>query len=408
MYSRCPLVVCVGWGLLLVADAPAETHQLVRFIKPGQYRGDSLETMGFSPDGSTLAVATTGRTVTFIDPTTGKRKGEFPHQAFSMAFSRDGSKLLLIGYDSVSLLDLHTGLAKGVGFQAEPGSLGVTLAHESGRIVVKGLVPGGPAAQSGQIAAGDELVAVGPGRGGSFSETIGDTIEEATRKMRGRPGEYVRLKFIPQATIEDRVVLLRLAARTADGFAAFTPPEIDDNLAWCLSEDSNVLYDARSGALVSSFRLQSVENGRGWRAISPDSRRFAFLGRLHGDHRSPRFAIEVVDTASRDQVALFLDIESRDDPQLVPVAAFRGFIYSPDGAELLVGSRSSIEVLDAETGKRLREIAIPEGETGSGGDNDRHQTGYPVVHEFALSSKGLLAVGDPWGTVRLVNYHTGE
>jgi len=109
--------------------------------------------------------------------------------------------------------------------------IGAVLQNQDDFVVIRTLVPGGPAARSGQLAVGDRIVAVGQDEG-PMVEVIGWRIDDVVQLVRGPKGSRVRLDVVPVAhgsdgpqraveLIRDRVRLEEQAARSqqieADG-----------------------------------------------------------------------------------------------------------------------------------------------------------------------------------------------
>ncbi len=404
------IVLAVLW--CCTTSVFAGTHHLIRFIRPGQLSGYGLETMQFSPDGSILAIATTDGVVSYVNPDSGEKVGTFKHSPFSISFSKDGTRLLMIGRRRTELIDMIAGIPAKIDNteRNEKGVIGISFNLKDGKLVITTLRPGSPAEKAGTIAVGDELVAVAAGKSGDFRRVVGQSVERTLEMLRGRPGEYVRLKTVPKGTIEDREVLLRRAAlrTTASGteIVPFEEVVVDENLAWCISDGSQAFYNAKNGKLVSSFRLADIVNNVGWHAISPDNKHCAFLGRRLKPNEK-EFAIEVFDIGTRERVAFHTAIESRNASTFVAVSAFWGFHYSPDSAHILVGTWSGIQVIDAATGKELHQIDTREGATEFAAPGQKLTESWRIS-EFSLSSRDMLAVGVGNGTVRLFDFKNGK
>lgn len=101
--------------------------------------------------------------------------------------------------------------------------IGAVLQNQDDFVVIRTLVPGGPAALSGQLGVGDRIVAVGQGEG-PMVEVIGWRIDDVVQLVRGPKGSRVRLDIVPAAygsdgphrlveIIRDRVRLEEQAAR---------------------------------------------------------------------------------------------------------------------------------------------------------------------------------------------------
>lgn len=101
--------------------------------------------------------------------------------------------------------------------------IGAVLQNQDDFVVIRTLVPGGPAALSGQLAVGDRIVAVGQAEG-PMVDVIGWRIDDVVQLVRGPKGSRVRLDIVPAAhgsdgphrmveIVRDRVKLEEQAAR---------------------------------------------------------------------------------------------------------------------------------------------------------------------------------------------------
>ncbi len=102
--------------------------------------------------------------------------------------------------------------------------IGAVLQSQDEVVVIRTLVPGGPAAMSGKLAVGDRIVAVGQGDTGPMVDVMGWRIDDVVELVRGSKGTKVRLDVIPVANgldgahamveiIRDKVKLEEQAAR---------------------------------------------------------------------------------------------------------------------------------------------------------------------------------------------------
>ena len=101
--------------------------------------------------------------------------------------------------------------------------IGAVLQSQDDYVVVRTLVPGGPAAKTGQLSVGDRIVAVAQGNG-PMVDVMGWRIDDVVQLVRGAKGTTVRLDTIPVANgldgehriveiVRDRVKLEEQAAR---------------------------------------------------------------------------------------------------------------------------------------------------------------------------------------------------
>lgn len=77
--------------------------------------------------------------------------------------------------------------------------IGAQLQRQDDVVVIREIIPGGPAALDGTLQPGDRIVGVGQGRDGAIEDVIGWRIDDVVAKIRGRPDTQVRLEYIPAA-----------------------------------------------------------------------------------------------------------------------------------------------------------------------------------------------------------------
>lgn len=75
--------------------------------------------------------------------------------------------------------------------------IGAVLEEKDEYTTIKELVPGGPAALSGQLKVGDRIVAVGQGAGGALTDVLGWRLDETVALIRGTADTVVRLDVLP-------------------------------------------------------------------------------------------------------------------------------------------------------------------------------------------------------------------
>jgi carboxyl-terminal processing protease len=88
--------------------------------------------------------------------------------------------------------------------------IGAEMRSEAGYVKIERLVPGGPAARSGKMSAGDSIVAIAQGEN-SFVDTSNMTLDKVHELMRGKKGTVVRLQVLPAGATDPskrRVVAL--------------------------------------------------------------------------------------------------------------------------------------------------------------------------------------------------------
>ena len=75
--------------------------------------------------------------------------------------------------------------------------IGAVLQSQDEHTKVVRIVPGGPAAQQGELQPSDRIVAVGQGESGELEDVIGWRLDEVVDRIRGPKGTTVRLEVLP-------------------------------------------------------------------------------------------------------------------------------------------------------------------------------------------------------------------
>ncbi len=75
--------------------------------------------------------------------------------------------------------------------------IGASLNLTDDYVTVVDVIPGGPAAASGKLAANDRVTAVGEGKTGELVDVIGWRLDDVVQKIRGPGGTVVRLQILP-------------------------------------------------------------------------------------------------------------------------------------------------------------------------------------------------------------------
>ncbi len=75
--------------------------------------------------------------------------------------------------------------------------VGAQLSERDNYITVVKVIPGGPAAESKALKAGDRIVGVGEGKSGKTKDVIGWRLDDVVKMIRGHKGSTVRLKILP-------------------------------------------------------------------------------------------------------------------------------------------------------------------------------------------------------------------
>ncbi len=102
--------------------------------------------------------------------------------------------------------------------------IGAVLQRQEEFVVIRTIVPGGPAGTDGRLKVGDRVVAVGQGASGPMTDVVGWRIDDVVEQIRGKKGTRVRLDVLPAeagtdakpttiAIVRDKVKLEQQAAQ---------------------------------------------------------------------------------------------------------------------------------------------------------------------------------------------------
>ncbi len=75
--------------------------------------------------------------------------------------------------------------------------IGAVLQRDDDYTAIREIVPGGPAALSGQVKVGDRIVGVGQGENGPIVDVVGWRLDDVVEKIRGAKDTIVRLEILP-------------------------------------------------------------------------------------------------------------------------------------------------------------------------------------------------------------------
>ncbi|WAC62031.1 carboxy terminal-processing peptidase [Pseudoxanthomonas sp. SL93] len=89
--------------------------------------------------------------------------------------------------------------------------IGAVLQRQDDLVVIREIVPGGPADLSGKLKVGDRIVAVGQGKSGAMTDVIGWRIDDVVAQIRGKKDTQVRIEYIPaEAGIDGKHTLVTI------------------------------------------------------------------------------------------------------------------------------------------------------------------------------------------------------
>ena len=89
--------------------------------------------------------------------------------------------------------------------------IGAQLQKQDDVVVIREVLPGGPAIKSEQLHAGDRIVGVGQGASGPMEDVVGWRIDDVVEKIKGPKGTRVRLDIVPpEAGLDSKPVRVTL------------------------------------------------------------------------------------------------------------------------------------------------------------------------------------------------------
>lgn len=95
-----------------------------------------------------------------------------------------------------------------IGMNLSLQGIGAQLRSRNGYPELVRLIPGGPAANSGELEPTDRITAVGQGKDGEFTDVVGMRLGEAVQLIRGEKGTTVRLRIMSKDGSETKTVPL--------------------------------------------------------------------------------------------------------------------------------------------------------------------------------------------------------
>ncbi len=417
-------IFAIGGGSVVSADEAVKTGSHFTFRYLTDYGSpQTYNTLAFSPDSSQIAVSVAGN-VDFIDCASGRVTGQFKSSPFSVTYTRDGSKIYMISQYESLLLDTLTGAKLKTQFELTPGYVGLGLESQSGKLLIKQITPGGPAAKADGLSVGDELIGFSEGRNGEMYDLTGRSVKDAIERMKGTAGTYFRIRVLPRGTFSEndaRVHLLRRNEMKQSGagntYIEPAPAIINDNLAWCVYERKHQFRDPKTGTPLVNLETIDINNV-GLYAVSPDQKRFAVVARSKQD--SSINAVEVFDLATQDRLAYVPMVKD----------SYYDISFAADNNRVLVATYDSIEVVDTEQQKLVNRLTlgyVPPKEKkkkGGGGvsasvvqaaadyfasgSSDDERAPYQLVAKLAVSKNNIVATADRRGAVKLWDLETGS
>lgn len=419
------LILSVASGMALGEDLPQLT---VRFWRGN--RADRLVDAALSPDGRYAAIVSSVPKLSLVRISDGEVVGHEEYGDYGgLRFSAEGSKILnclepMRVYDGQTLKLLSRG--KG---PVWPGTVGLTYEERNGKILVKEVLPDSPAARSGKIKVGDELLAFAEGpepeKGrvdfdNEWKSVIGWSLSELEVFTEVAPGTVVRVKIVPRGKLQPQEILLERVGRRVgkdgkEGWARLNSAD-GQRLAGVTERGVLVLRHSPTGLVLGGIRPVNI-NPRGVWIFSDDGSMIAIAGPYRGQNGG-----------------LGLEVHSLHDASVLASAEIPGpsawcGTFTPDGKQLAIGTQDSIEFFDLSEKRWVRQIPLFEGgkrdegvatrrrvAAGFGLEGDSFFESGPTtifvkaakVKRMRISTGGLIAAGGGNGVMRLLDLETGK
>jgi len=323
---------------LLVSSvaAPAGAQHLTARFFTSAGRPITGRQILFSPTASHLAFQT-DIAVHFLHLESGHETKSYRLTPLAVAFTPKGYQLLALAERGTVLLPVVEGVAVNVPWQLPQGYLGVTFTQQAGKILVERMTPGGPAALSGQIRVGDEIVAVVAD--GTEKSVLGESIADVLKRLAGLAGTDATLRVVPHGEVDAKTVKLRRAGGVKQNNQVTFHPFVGKSSPHALLvrwQDCLVVVDAEQAAPISVIQPVDVKPF-GLQTFSPDGKLLALTANRRNPVRGePELMLEVHDVARQERILA------------APVDARHIFAqkFLPDGKRIAFGLKDRILVYD--------------------------------------------------------------
>jgi len=363
--------------VLLVASGFAATasaqHFTARFFTATNYP-QQAQRLIFSPTSSHLTVQVDDG-IHFFHVATGRETKSYRITPLAMEFTPKGYQLLAVASQGTVFLPVDEGAAVDVPWQLPLGYLGITFTQQAGKILVERMEPGGPAALSGQIHVGDEIVAVVAD--GREISVLGDNVPQVIQRLVGLAGTYATLRVVPHGEVEAKSVRLRrVGGVKQNNHVAFQPfaAQAAPGALIVRWQECLVAIDPKTATAVSV--IQSIDVGPfGFQSLSPNGQLLAVTSHRRNKVRGePDLMLEVHDVVRQERIA----------SAPVDAANIYGQRFLPDGHRIAFGLKDRILVYDAGRKAFVEPILI-------GFDPSRYQPQKKKENDEAFSPLNLNA-----------------
>lgn len=405
----------------LAQDSDYET---IRFFN-SRSKPEKLSSYAISPNGQLLAISFSrdfgGRKgISIID----LKKKELVSQIanfsyFTLAFSSDSRKLLGTGgYAGTKVFDIPGKQWQKVNVPLIHGKIGIDVKDRNGKLLVTQVFEGFNPTVGEQIRVGDEILAINEGEKPTrykddreWVSLLGKPLEKALEAMRGRPATWVQLRLARRGKSEPAEACIQ---RQWPANVAHKLPPSSNSLTLSVRKNVFQFQSADTLSLSAFAHLRDLRND-GLKTISDDAKSFASVANLAD--RSD-FAVEVHSLAD----GITTQSTSLNENN------FRALRFSPNGKQILVGTRDTVEILDVASGEWKEPVVLTAPEDadegrvvtrriplGFGFPGDLYTTAREVVYAkpaalsmFDVSPVGTLAIASETGDIVLASLESKE
>ncbi len=408
-------------------------HHVVRLKLPERYGQPKFEAQAISNDSQFLAITCENSQVALIKIATGDIVAKIPAsvgQVIDISFSRDGTRLYLIGTTGQKLFDVKLGREIAFSTNLEKADLGIELVQRNGKWLIQSFRSNYSGDRNRAPRIGDEITGIGEGKSGPIESVLGKDKAKTLKLLPGPVETTVQLQFVSAGEFDKEIIHLRRLREpgAVNPSANASSDPFAENMAWCLSNRFHTFINVATGKIVRSVMPEEVDQRTGTPALSADGQKYAFLGKVV---ETKEYAIEVFDVRSGNRLAKIDNVLSHAPSNGLTNSSFNGLQFSSDNKHLFVGAWDRICVYDIDkqsyhssfnlnhnvpvseritrksdaSGANLMEIALNK---TAGGVDRRDATANILVKVFNVSGQGLLATGSWNGLLCLWNLNEGE
>jgi WD40 repeat protein len=341
--------------------------------------------------------------------------------AFDVAFSPDGQHVLMLGKRDTRLLDIANKAQTQVNWKLPTGSLGIALEQKAGKLQISKVFEGGPAALSGEINVGDELIGIT--QHGKYAKLLGSTVPNAVERLRGFSGAALILHLIPTGSAQPKEVRLVRAPGVIEGdivrFPQPTPIPALPHACISVVDKTFAILSADQGhplSAISPIELDSY----GMYALSRDGRRFGLMASW--PQKSSTTAVEIFDVTTGERTHF----------THLPRHGFSGAAFSPDGKLFVAADYDRLNVFSLEDSvlkppmMLTRDITVVPAERSVASESPAGKAAAAVQKEvgplggrstvrkynnalssIAITRDAIAAIGTPVGTIEAWSLDSG-